>query len=265
MMSITAAKIRQRLQSLKELLDPSLGADAQPMEIRAAVIDAIEKKLVVRGINDRAFPYAAITVRLLPSAAADKAMLEAAFAGFGTRVGTRLAEVGCALPSGFTATVSIVKKSPAGWSEGQRFAVEYVAAGALAAPADSHAPSMPVLRVTVLKGTAAKKVYTFDQTIVTIGRTEAVRDTSGRTRWNQVAFDVQTSTVSRAHATVKYDRARAEYRVLDDGSARGTAVIRDGTVIVVPRDPRGVRLQSDDEIRFGDAAVRITIDLRQSP
>ena len=99
---------------------------------------------------------------------------------------------------------------------------------------------------------------------VTIGRTEAVRDTSGRTRWNQVAFDAQASTVSRAHATVKYDGTRAEYRVLDDGSARGTAVVRAGAVIVVPRDPRGVRLQSDDEIRFGDAAVRVTIELRQT-
>jgi FHA domain len=263
-MAARLTNIRQRFRAMKDLLDPPLGADAQPLEIRAAVLDAIEKKVAVRGINDRAFPYGAIAVRLLPSPAADKAALEGVFAGFETRVRTRLAELGCDLPRAFAAAVSIVRKPPAGWLEGQRFSVEYTAADdSAAAIRPTAAPVIPAIKVTIVKGSAAKKIYTFDQRIVTIGRTAEVRDTNGRTRWNQVAFDTQTSTVSRAHATVKYDAARGEYRVLDDGSARGTAVVRDGTIIPVPRDPRGVRLRSDDEIRFGDAAVRVTIELRQ--
>jgi len=252
--------MKQRFRAMKDLLDPPLGPDALPLEIRAAVLDAIERKITVRGINDRVFPYRAIAVRVLLSAPADKPALEGSFHNFEARVRTRLDELGCEVPRAFAASVSVVRKIPAGWPAGQLFAIEYVARDEAEG---SREASVPALKMTIVKGAAAKKAYSFDRPIVRIGRTEEVRDTKGRTRWNQLAFDAQTSTVSRAHATVRYDHARDEYRVLDDGSARGTAIVRDGAIITVPRDPRGVRLQSDDEIRFGDAAVRVTIELRQ--
>jgi len=47
--------MKQRFRAMKDLLDPPLGPDALPLEIRAAVLDAIERKITVRGINDRVF------------------------------------------------------------------------------------------------------------------------------------------------------------------------------------------------------------------
>jgi hypothetical protein len=47
---------------------------------------------------------------------------------------------------------------------------------------------------------------------------------------------------------------------MDEGSSNGTSVIRNGAAIPVPpRDPRGVRVQSGDEIQVGRAVLRLTI------
>jgi hypothetical protein len=258
------ADIKRRFQAMKDLVDPPLGPEALPLEIRAAVLEAIEQKVAVLGINRRAFSYDAVTVRLLPSAAAEKTALELAFADLDARVRDRLTELRCTIPPALKVTVSFVKKPPAGWTDGQQFAIDYATATAEATPAPQRPPSPPRLTVTVIKGAAEQSEYSLNRTVVMIGRTAEVRDTKGRTRRNHVAFDAQMSTVSRAHATVKYDSARAEYRLVDDGSARGTRVVRGEQIITVNRDPRGVRLQSDDEVRFGDAAVRVTIDARRA-
>ena len=78
-------------------------------------------------------------------------------------------------------------------------------------------------------------------------------------RRNHVAFDDDNSSVSRAHAKLTYDKVRREYRLLDNGSARGTRIVRGETTIPVLRDPRGVRIQSGDEIELGEASVRVVI------
>ena len=58
-----------------------------------------------------------------------------------------------------------------------------------------------------------------------------------------------------------YDAARGGYRLLDEGSTRGTQVIRRGGLIKVPKnDPRGVLLMSGDEIQLGDVVLRVTIE-----
>jgi pSer/pThr/pTyr-binding forkhead associated (FHA) protein len=116
-----------------------------------------------------------------------------------------------------------------------------------------------MLKIAVVNGTANRKAYAFREPTILIGRTiEAV---NGRhVRRNQVAFDNDNSTVSRGHARVKYETARPGYRVLDDGSARGTWIVRGGASIPVPHDPRGVRIQSGDEIHLGNAVLRVTIE-----
>ncbi len=59
-------------------------------------------------------------------------------------------------------------------------------------------------------------------------------------------------SVSRKHAHIAYSRESREYRVRDDGSARGTAVLRQGQTIRVPQGSRGIRLESGDEIVLGE-------------
>jgi len=254
---VRIADLKQRLHAVKTFLDPPLGPDAPPLEIRAAVVDAIEKKIAILGVERRTFPYDRVVVRLVAASEVDKAPLESVFADLELRVRERLREVRCDVPRALDVRVAFVKKAPPAWAPGQLFSIDY---GARGGDAGSTSSPWPLLKVTVLKGTAIKKVYTFREPAILIGRTAEATDTKGRVRRNHVAFDDRNATVSRAHATLKYDKERAEYRLLDDRSARGTRVVRGETLMTVPRDPRGLRIQSGDELQFGDASVRVTIE-----
>jgi predicted component of type VI protein secretion system len=57
---------------------------------------------------------------------------------------------------------------------------------------------------------------------------------------------------------VEHDARADAYRVHDEGSSRGTSVIRDGRGQPVPRG-RGLRLRSGDVLVLGDARVRVKI------
>jgi pSer/pThr/pTyr-binding forkhead associated (FHA) protein len=254
---VRIADITQRLHAVKKFLDPPLGPDAPPLEIRAAVVDAIEKQIVILGLERRTFPYDRIVVRLC-APHLDKAPLEKVFADLEPRVRERLREIRCDVPRALGIRVSFLKRAPSGWTPAQLFSIEY---GTREDDVTSTTPSsLPQLKVTVLKGTATRKVYVFREPVILIGRTAEPTDARGRVRRNHVAFDDRNSTVSRAHARVKYDKARAEYRVLDEGSGRGTRIVRGETLMPVPRDPRGVRIRSGDEIQCGDASLRVTIE-----
>ena len=98
-----------------------------------------------------------------------------------------------------------------------------------------------------------------------IGRTPEPTDDQGRVRRNDIAFldvtDGITETVGRAHARIQLDPAAADYRIFNDGSSNPTFIVRAGTTIqVAPRDPRGVRLRSGDEIHLGRAAMQFTVE-----
>ena len=131
--------------------------------------------------------------------------------------------------------------------------------------ADVPCPNEPArLRITIARGQATHASYTFAESHVRIGRSAQPIDGLGRPRTNQVVFledgDDHTRTVGRAHASIRYDTTRREYRVFDDGSHNGTRVMRDGALFEVkPHDPVGVTLRSGDEIQVGTAALRIQI------
>ena len=65
--------------------------------------------------------------------------------------------------------------------------------------------------------------------------------------------------VSRRHAHIAFIPTSREYRLRDDGSARGTAVLRNGRTIRVPEGARGIRLESGDEIALGEARLKVKI------
>jgi FHA domain-containing protein len=251
--------IRKGLASVKKLLEaPPLGADAQPLEIRAAVVDAIEEMIAVIGVGRASLPYDRIAVRLLAPTKDERAALEPVFAELESRVRERLHERRCDLPRGLAVTVVFLKKVPAGWPAGRVFSIDATPSGDR--PGGRTASLPPMLKVTVLNGGAERKVYSFRDATILVGRT--VEATSrGHVRRNQVAFDNDNASVSRAHARFKYDSSLGGYRLLDEGSARGTRIMRGATSIPVPHDPRGVRVQSGDEIHFGGAVVRVSIDV----
>jgi hypothetical protein len=107
-------------------------------------------------------------------------------------------------------------------------------------------------------------VYVFDGAPIALGRGGEVRDDCQRLlRTNQIAFtegaDDINQSVSRLHARIEQDAAPDGVRLFDDGSARGTSVIRKGRGVPVPSGTKGLRLQSGDEIVLGLARLRVKL------
>jgi hypothetical protein len=117
----------------------------------------------------------------------------------------------------------------------------------------------PRIRLAVLRGQAPRKSYVFCQELVCIGRGEEVTDATGRLlRRNDLPFS--GGTVSRRHARVYYDLESAAFFAVDEHSSKGTRVCRGNTVRAIkPGDPRGVRLESGDELWLGDAVLLFKI------
>jgi FHA domain len=249
--------IKDRINAVRTFLDPPLGPDAQPLDIRAAVVDAVESRIAVLDIGRIVFPYNHIVVRLIAGPGRDKALLDLAFAELERKVRERLRERRCEVPYALRTTVSIEDQPPSDWAPGQLFSIDCERADTQEPKSD---PVWPLVILEVLKGSATQAAYSFQQPTILIGRAVEALDTNGRVRRNHVVFDDRNATVSRAHATLKYDAAHARYRLLDDRSMRGTNIVRGGATIAVPRDARGVRIQSGDELHFGKAAVRVTIE-----
>ena len=252
---------RAAVTRLRTWFEPPLDADARPLEIREAIIDHVEARAESAAAGRRVLPHNHVAVSLLAERPEDRAALEAACADIETAVRTRLTEIRCPIPNGFTIEVHYLKRPRAGWREDQRFSIEYdsrpVTRGAPARPSD-----IPALRLTVLRGRATKSAYTFSEPAIRVGRTAAPVDHLGRLRHNQVIFvegdDDHSATVGRAHASIRYDTARQEYRLYDDGSHNGTRVVRGGTTVnVTAGNPVGVTIVSGDELQFGTAAVRV--------
>lgn len=245
----------------ERLFDAPLEPDATPLEISQAVIDEVERKLQPVGRGRKVFPYTRVVVRIR-QANGDRPALEAAFAGIADRLRERFTELQCDVPAPLAVKVILVKKVPQEWAPNQLFAIEYAApADSAAATAGAAAPSM---NISVVKGAAAKKAYSFTDPLISIGRTPDPTGDPGAVRRNRIAFldtvDGVTETVGRAHAHLRYDPRAGEYRLFDDGSSNGTTIVRNGAAIPVPpRDPRGVRVCSGDEVQVGRAVLRIQI------
>ena len=122
----------------------------------------------------------------------------------------------------------------------------------------------PGIELVVTRGTAERRTYSMKSARIDLGRRAEVRDSRQRLiRANQVAFlddeDAANQSVSRCHAHIAYDPLTSGYRVHDDGSIHGTAVIRAGKSVEVARGSRGVRLKSGDELVLGQARVRVRV------
>lgn len=258
-------RVRQASDVLQGTVDrvrawfnPPLGADARPLEVREAILDRIEARVEPAGDGRRVLPFDRISVAVVAPDRETRTALEAALGDLEQAGVSRLAEIKCQRPGGFRVQVEYLKRPRPGWAGGQRIDVRFDRSTAAA-------PTAPVFHVTVMRGAASQESYAFTDRLILIGRTADPVDHRGRTRHNQVAFvddgDAVSRTVGRAHASIRYELSRGEYRLFDDGSHNGTQVVRDGVVMdVTPRDPIGVVLMSGDEIRLGTAAIRIRVE-----
>lgn len=262
--------IKKTLLNLEKRLQKLAGerAPREPLEIRQAVLDAIADLPRPTGRGRRVMPFDRVEVEILAATADVRREFEAVLdrdGSFEATVRNDLAGSGCDLARGLTIAVQYRRKPPAGWTEGQHFAVTGQAsdsAGAHAPAGGAAAPTLPQVSLKVIKGRAAKKTLELRAVRINVGRQEEVSDRDRRiVRRNHLAFsegDEIGASVSRAHAHVRC--ADGECRLHDDGSAYGTRIDRGGRMIEVPAgQSRGVKLQHGDVLHFGRAIVELGI------
>jgi hypothetical protein len=238
----------------------------EPLEIVHHVLQAVDGHVEPAGRGTRMFPFNRIRVTLLAVTRHDRARLEAIVKGrpsLHDRIADRLRASGC---DAADLNVAIVYAAvhTGGWRHPQ-FHVELDRVVHAAKPAPPAAdPNGPGLEIAIVKGAAEEPSYALRAARIDLGRRSQVRDSRQRLiRTNHVAFhdddDAANQSVSRCHAHIMFDPVSASYRVHDDGSAHGTAVLRGGRSIDVSRGARGVRLLSGDEVLLGEAKIRVTI------
>jgi len=256
----------------------------EPMEIRRAVLDEVESRIVSAGGGKRVFPFNRLRIRLLAPGPREKDELEALVGDawdLPAEIRERIAERGCPVPPDLDVNVEVTDEVSPAFGD-RRYRIDFERAertvkppapalptlasnvGTVAIPSPSLSADRPTLELTVLKGTATRKVYSFPAGRVHVGRMEEIVDDEGRVRRrNDVAFQEDgdiNQTVSREHARILYDEASGELRLRAESGASSTRIFREGRSIDVSgRDPRGVKIQSGDEIYFGRASVKVTI------
>ncbi|OFW06572.1 MAG: hypothetical protein A3H96_12960 [Acidobacteria bacterium RIFCSPLOWO2_02_FULL_67_36] len=250
-------KLHARVRSF---FDTPLDATALPLELLQAALDQLERQAQPSGRGARVFPYNRVVVHVAQPDG-DRAAIEAVFVEFPARLRERLAEVRCDLPADFQARAAYYDEAPAGrgvlW-------VECGNEGEAHTVADREVPR---LRVTVVKGQCEQPEYAFQEGGIAIGRGTEPTDTLGRVRRNHVAFlevrDGVSETVARAHARLQFDPATRSYQLFNESGSNPTFLLREGRSIrLAPRDPRGVRVQSGDEVQLGRAVLKLGIEDR---
>ncbi len=235
---------------------------AQPLELVERAVDDIARQVHPAGRGRYAFPFNDIAVTFVAPSADMQIRFETICAGppsLQERVVRRLEAAGCRAVD-VDVRVAFTEVPAADWSR-----PELGIALARVEPA-ARVPRGPDLRLelVVAHGTADRGAYSFRALPIAIGRGQEARDSRQQLlRVNHVAFtegaDEINQSVSRRHARIELDPLTGRPRIIDDNSAQGTAIIRDGRGLVVPRGSRGLGLRSGDEIVLGQARLRVTI------
>jgi hypothetical protein len=268
------AKARRIERTITRTVDAALGElvgrdEPAPLEIVHAVLDRAEHEVIEIGRGRRVFPFNRLTVQIAGARDREaKARFDAIMAGppsLAERLEERLARAGC-LDARVAVRIAYVASGGAGWQD-PRFTVLFDrTAEAPAVPVSPlPAAAVPQLKLTVVKGRAAQRVYVFTGGRIDIGRRAEVVDQRQRViRTNHIAFTEdgaeENASVSRRHAHIAYADADGGYRVWDDRSAQGTSIMRGGRTIRVPAGVRGTRLAPGDEIVLGRARLKVAID-----
>ena len=244
---------------LRGFFEAPLAQDAAPLELLQAALHELERKTQPSGRGSRVFPYTRVVVRVAQRNA-DRAAIEAVFARLDERLRERFAEIRCATAAAITASVDVSD----GADGAPVLRVECSADPEARANVDAAACEPPVLRLAIVRGQCDRAEHAFTGGSVTIGRGVDPADALGRVRRNGVAFldmrDGVTETVARAHARIEFDAALGAYVVFNESGSNPTYIVRGGRSLrVSPRDPRGVRLESGDELQLGRAVIGVSI------
>jgi FHA domain len=246
-------RLRQALRSSSPDQTPEL------IEVYRAILDEVATAIDTLPRGKLNFGYSHVNVRVLVQNPERRRSYEIVFleADSLTRdIKTQFEESKVEFPSHLKIEVTLVDSLPLGVSD-RGFDVSY--SNPAGAP---QAPDTIEVKLTVLVGNAGQNQYCFAKKRINLGRLAEVLDADLRTvRRNDLPLSddstAANSTVSRAHAHIEFDPDASRFRLFDDGSAYGTTVVRDGSVIPVPKGTsKGVLLERGDEIILGKVHIR---------
>lgn len=179
----------------------------EPLEIVHAILDAVEQDIHPGGRGTRVFPFNRIEVSVLAPSRDARARLEALFEGdppLRARIVERLRSAGCSPPD-VVVSVEYVARAQKNW-RAREFHMHLARVTPPADDPDADA-KLDRIEVTVLRGVADQRTYSFAAARIDLGRCAEVRDSRNRLiRTNHVAFtesagDINQS-VSRQHAHI---------------------------------------------------------------
>ena len=199
-----SARLRQAFAQLEAWFDLPVEADARPLEIREAVIDAIERRAEPAAAGRRVLPHNHATISVIAEDKDNRAALEAALEDVADAVRARLVEIRCPVPNGFDVDVHYLKKPKVGWKPQQRFAVE-LDSRTVTRAAPARGPSPPVLRSTSFAARPRRRPTRSAN--CTSHRANGRADAPHGPTWSQHSSveegDAHSATVGRAHASIR--------------------------------------------------------------
>jgi hypothetical protein len=244
----------------KDLLNALEPAQREPLEVRNAVLDAIQELTQPLGDGRRGLLHNRIVVRLLSADASRRDLLHAVLTaepGLAARIAERLQSAGSIAPADLA--IEVTKDSPVSSSQADFDIAPSVEKRPQAASGQEAQPRNRLrARLVFIDG---DKEVAIETDVFNVGRVREVRGKDQRpVRRNHLYFSEQETSVSRQHAHIRYDRQTGEFRIFDDRSARGTRLFSGGEPVDVPPGRgRGEVLHSGDEVYFGSVGVRFEI------
>lgn len=228
---------------------PSQGREI--VEIQRMILDRVMDRVQLLPRARRVFPFNEVAVRIPAPEPERRAGFEMVFAADGALeqdIREHLRRERVEFPADLKVRVTLVETGEV--TEPSVVCTRREAA----APETAPAAGLRAVRFTPMNGAAPVEVR---KQRIHIGRYAEVLDDRRRlVRRNDVVLD--DGTVSRAHAHLEFEDGA--FRLFDDGSSYGTSVIHQGRLVEVPKaGARGFRLDSGDEIYFGQARVRFEV------
>jgi hypothetical protein len=252
--------IERRIDELlRGLLRSSLPEQRRELiEVHRAILEEVASRVVTLPRGKLGFGHSHIRIEIFAEPE-QRASYERVFlkgAALEHQIRTSFQERGVEYPDRLKVEIELVADLPAD-AKGRGFDISY---SNLSATTGSAQPRE--IRLTVLAGAAEQSEYRFQKQRVNIGRLPEVLDGQLRPiRRNDLALKDGAAgvnaTVSRTHAHLEWDTEAARFRLFDDGSAHGTTLVREGSLIPVPTGAsKGVLLQTHDQIIVGQAHIR---------
>lgn len=252
------------MKNWKDMLNALEPAQREPIEVRNAVLNAIQELAQPLGDGRRGLLHNRIVVRLLSPDSSRRDLLHAiltAEPGLAAAVANRLQSDGCVAPAGLI--IEVTRDSTLASSQADFDITPLVENKPQAATAPKSQPRVrPKARLVFIE---SGKEVAIETDVFNVGRLREIRGKDQRpVRRNHLYFSEQETSVSRQHAHIRYDHETGEFRIFDDRSARGTRLFSsEEPVDVPPGRGRGELLHSGDEVYFGSVGLRFEIVANQ--